>query len=395
MTTAKKAAAIGTVSVGTYIVNYYLRNILSVLSPLLIEKNYFSVEFIGVLSSVYMVLYAAGQLVNGFLGDRLSPKKMAASGIFVAGAVTVIFPFVKIYFLQILCFALLGFGLSMVRGPLMKVISENTQLHHARLICVFFSCVSFVGPLVASLFALINNWIIVFVLAGLVAIVCSVFLFIAFHILEKKQAVTYNIAEKVDFSSLTSVFRIEKFIFYMAIAAIVEIGTSAVLFWVPAFLTDNLMFEKTTANMLFSLISALRSIMPFVALAIFKSVKERDVAMLRVSFLISAVMFAGLLVVHNRYSSLILLVGALMSISCASAVLWSIYIPSLGKTGKVSSVNGVLDCTGYVAAAGTNLLFASVMSNMGWNAVFCLWSGVCIVGVISTLFNKSKRGKQS
>ena len=41
---------------------------------------------------------------------------------------------------------------------------------------------------------------------------------------------------------------------------------------------------------------------------------------------------------------------ALIMNSFVSAMLWSIYIPALGETGRVSSINGILDCMGYIAA---------------------------------------------
>ena len=93
----------------------------------------------------------------------------------------------------------------------------------------------------------------------------------------------------------------------------------------------------------------------------------------------------------DKWMSILFLTIALMAMSCTSALLWSIYIPSLGKTGRVSSVNGVIDCIGYIAAAGANLLFANVMSNVGWNTVYILWSLIGVIGLVTTfVFNRRK-----
>ena len=135
--------------------------------------------------------------------------------------------------------------------------------------------------------------------------------------------------------------------------------------------------------------------MPFVALAIFRAINERDIPMMRVTFSIATVMFALLIVAPNRWMSIALLAIALMSMSCTSALLWSIYIPSLGKTGRVSSVNGVIDCIGYIAAALANLLFASVMSNVGWNTVYILWASIGVIGLITTFIFKRKEQKNN
>ena len=80
-----------------------------------------------------------------------------------------------------------------------------------------------------------------------------------------------------------------------------------------------------------------------------------------------------------------------MSMSFVSAMLWSIYIPGLGKTGRASSANGVLDCTGYIAAALANLLFAKIMTHVGWGVVLLVWASVGIIGLISTLFVRKKK----
>ena len=146
--------------------------------------------------------------------------------------------------------------------------------------------------------------------------------------------------------------------------------------------------------MLYSGISTCRSFMPFLSLAIFRAIKERDIPMMRTTFSIAAVLFLLLIVSPNRWVSLVLLTLALMTMSCTSALLWSIYIPSLGKTGRVSTVNGVIDCMGYVAAAGANLLFANVMSSVGWNTVYILWASVGLLGLATTfIFRRPKKAE--
>ena len=112
---------------------------------------------------------------------------------------------------------------------------------------------------------------------------------------------------------------------------------------------------------------------------------------LRMTFSIAGVMFALLIIAPGRWISIAFLVVALMAMSCTSALLWSIYIPSLGKTGRVSSANGVIDCIGYIAAASANLLFANVMSNVGWNTVYILWASIGMIGLCATFIFKRRK----
>ncbi|MBQ8416842.1 MAG: MFS transporter, partial [Clostridia bacterium] len=386
-----KAILIGTVCILIYVINYYLRNMLSVFSPALLAHGGFTEEHLGLLSSTYMLFYAGGQLINGFLGDMISPPKMIFAGLAIAGVATALFPFLPYQWLQVICFAFLGFGLSMVRGPLMKTISENTEPRHARVICVFFSFASFAGPLIASLFAMFFNEKAAFILAGALAVIVVSVGTLVLVLLKKQQHIIYRPVETKSVSSLLSVFKIEKFSFYLIIACLVEIGAASISFWIPTYLTSYLQFDPNTANMIFSVISVCRAIMPFVALFIFNAIGERDILMMRISFSVVAILFFCMFFVKDAWANIALMILALMSMSCSSALLWSIYIPGLGKTGRTSSVNGVLDCSGYVAAALANLLFANLTGSVGWQTILLLWSGLGVLGVLATLLVRGKK----
>lgn len=394
MKDGKKAAVIGVTCILTYIANYYLRNILGVLTPALISSGVgFTYEHIANLSSIYMLFYAAGQLVNGILGDIVSPKYLVGIGLFVAGGSMVMFPYLPIGYVQIACFAILGFALSMLRGPLMKIISENAKPNYARLICVFFSFAGCVGPFVASLFAMINGWNLAFVCAGAIAVVFGLGSFIVFTVMEKKGLVSYMKTNARSISSILAVFKIENIVFYIIIAGLVEISFISINQWMTTFLTGPLGFDKENANMIYSGISFVRALMPFMTLAIFRAIKEKDLPIMRVAFTITTISFALLIVSPGKWFSVAFLLIALCAMACTSALLWSIYIPSLGKTGRVSSVNGVIDCLGYVVAAGANWLFAEVMTNIGWTEVYLLWASMGIIGLATTFIFRRKKAK--
>lgn len=388
---AGQAVSIGVICIISYLVNYYLRNMLSVLTPQMLTDGRFTVEYIGVMSSTYMIFYAGGQLVNGFLGDRLSPKKMACTGIALGSLVMALFPFATGKLLQVGCFALLGFFLSMVRGPLTKIISENTRPDHARTICVFFSMASFAGPLVASLLAFLFAWETAFAVAGCVGLLVALAALLLLTGMEKQGRIHYKSAKGQGLKGFFGVFQVEHIGFYAVIACLVEIVATPVSFWIPTYLTDHLGFQKDTANVIYSVLSVFRSMMPFATLLIFRLSGERDRLMMKLSFLVATAAFLLLGFVDSPCLSIVLLAVGVVSAACPSALLWSIYIPALGRTGKVSSLNGVLDCTGYVAAAVANLAFAGMMQAFGWRGMFALWSLVALIGVIAVFAAKTKK----
>ena len=153
-------------------------------------------------------------------------------------------------------------------------------------------------------------------------------------------------------------------------------------------LTDALLLDSVTTNVLYSVISVITAIAPFLSLFLFKICKERDIAMMRWGFGIAVAAFVAMIVMPGVFFKISFLIIAKLSLACCSAVLWSIYIPGMGSTGKVSTINGVINCTGYLSAAVANSVFARLLG-MSWNGVILVWCGIAAIGLIASLAVKS------
>lgn len=385
-----RAVSIGVVCIFSYLVSYYSRQLLGVTSPEMIESGLYTKDFIGLLSSVYMITYAAGQLFNGIMGDLLNPKKLIGCGLLGTAAMSISFPFLPAVWMRVVCYGLLGFSLSMLRGPLVKIISENTQKNHSRTICTFFSVASFAGPFVASLLSIVFDWKWTFVVAGGFTLVIAACAYAVLTRFERKGVITYRLGTKEGISGVFKVFRIERFFFYMAIGAVIETAITAVSFWVPTYLNESLGFPQEFAASVYAVICFFKGMMPFLSLALFRISKENDILLLRIFFTLSTLFYLGVAFVADPWVNVILLALALMSVGCASALLWSIYIPGLGKTGRVSSINGILDCTGYIVAAACNAVFGLVAEHLNWTGVAMIWASIVFVGVLTTFLVKKK-----
>ena len=384
-----KALQVGSACVISYIVSYYMRNILSVTSPEMLSAGVFTKEFLGTLSSVYMLFYASGQLVNGVIGDIVKPKLMVSGGMILCGLSSVIFALTGNSAIQIALFALIGFSLSMLRGPLVKTISENTLPAHSRVICTFFSFASFSGPLIASLISMFFNWRLTFAVAGIIALTVGVLVFAVFSLFEKRGHITYTLSKNSSgIKNIFKVFTLRHILFYVFVGAIAEISATSINFWLPTYFTEQLQLGENVAKIVFSAMSFIKGIVPFVTLFVFHILKEKDIKMVRLSFLLATVFFAGMRFVSNPYANILCLLMAQMAIGSASSLLWSIYIPSQRESGMVSTINGVLDFSGYLFAAMSNVLFAHAIGDLGWNGIITLWLGMAAVGVVGAMITK-------
>lgn len=386
------AIKIGTVCVGTYLVNYLIRHLLSVFTPQILESGLLSKEDVALISSVYMVIYASGQLIFGVVGDYVKPKFMVSGGLILSAAGLVLFPAVTPLVLKVIAYGMLGLGLSSMRGPLVKVISENNEAKYSRFICVMLSFVSFVGPFVAGLLVLWMKWEISYYLCAVIALIFAVGSFAALTVLERHGTVVHCVSPKTGKTGgVLGVFRVKGFIAYMFIGMIVEIAASSIDFWIPTYINEHLGFSADVSGVIFSVISFAKAFAPFICLFLLKLMRDRDMHLNFITLGVSAALLLVMTFVTDPWMNIGIYLVARLLTSITSATLWSIYIPSLGKTGKVSSANGILDCSGYAAAALANLAFPVIMNAFGWNGTIISWVMIELAGVAVAIVELTAR----
>ena len=182
----RNAVFLGIMCSISYLGCYFARNVLSVVSPQMMESTIYTVEFIGALSTGYMVTYGFGQLVNGRIGDLIKAKYLVGGGLFFAGLCNLLLPFLKDPFSIVAIYSMSGFFLSMLYAPIMRAVSENTLPIYATRCSLGFSVASFLGAPLASLVALLFAWKKAFIVCGIILLLLGIFSFIFFTIFEKK-----------------------------------------------------------------------------------------------------------------------------------------------------------------------------------------------------------------
>ena len=382
--------------IATYLASYVTRNILSVSTPEMINEAFFTKEYTGLLSSVCFIFYAVGQLINGFIGDMVHPKYMIIMGLGVSSISTFAIPLFDNRIIHFTAFALIGFGLSMLRGPLMKVISENTAATHARMICTLFSMAGFAGPLIASLLSIFFEWRAVFTVTGIISVFITVASVTVISLLEKRGEIKFTPKkEKGVLNSILSVFKLEDFFFYMFISAIGEIAGSSITFWIPTYTTEHLGFSGDAASTIYSVVSLTTLFTPFITLVIYEKLIRNGVKLALVMYVLSAVFFIAVRFTAAPLVNVIMLIIAKMAAAAASSIVWSAYIPGLARSGKVSSANGVIDAAGYAMASLANVIFSGSVSRLGWSGIVNMWYIIMLIGAAASAGKLLLRKKQS
>ena len=158
---AQNAILIGTLCAISYLAVYVARNILSAVSPQLTENGVFDDAFLGKLSSAYFIFYAAGQLINGVIGQKINARWMISLGLLFAGVANFVFPYI-----------------TATETAALAVYATRCSLG--------YTFASFFGSPLAGVIAALLAWGSVFTVSSVALIVMAVICFSSFIILERK-----------------------------------------------------------------------------------------------------------------------------------------------------------------------------------------------------------------
>lgn len=396
---AKNAIMIGVLCATAYLAVYVARNILSAVTPQIIEQGIFDEAFIGKMSSVYFISYAIGQLINGMVGDKIKARWMISLGLLFAGATNFIFQFFTATpTVAMIVYGITGFFLAMIYAPMTKVVSENTEPLYATRCSLGYTVSSFLGSPVAGLLAAGLVWQTVFMVSSVILWVMAIVVFVCFLAFERQGFVKYNQFNNVQNKGKGKIKvllkrRIVKFALISFITGIVR---TTVVFWLPTYFNQYLGYSATTAATVFTIATLVITFNSFIAVFLYEKLKYNIDATILIMFSCSTVFFLLTFIVDIPILNIIFIVLAVMSADGAASMLWSVYCPSLKSTGVVSSATGFLDFLSYSAAALSTFLFGGIVDIIGWGWLIIIWTGLMAIGVVIALpFNRILKKSRS
>ena len=384
---AKKAVMIGSLCSVSYFAVYIARNILGAVTPFMTLEDGITEDYIGNISAMFLLFYACGQLINGFIGDRIKAKWMISFGLLGAALVNAVFPFIaKMYTVAPVIYSMAGFFLSMIYGPMTKVVSENTEPIYATRCSLGYTFASFFGSPAAGLIAAFLTWKLAFGVSGAVLFLMSAMVMLFFTVFEKKGVVKYGQykAQEKGIRNIRVLFR-HQIVKFSLVSILTGVVRTSVVFWLPTYISQHLDFPETTAVTIFSAATLAISFTTFIAIFVYERIgRDMDKTVL-IMFASSVVFFALTYFVQAKLLNIICIVLAIMSSNGAATMLWSRYCPSLRDTGMVSSATGFLDFLSYTAAAAANIIFPKAVGAIGWGNLILVWMGIVLVGVVIAL----------
>lgn len=393
---AKNAILLGTLCSTSYLAVYVARNILGAVTPKMTAEA-FSLDYIGKITAIYLLSYAFGQLINGSIGDFIKAKYMISIGLLSAGLAN--FMFVQLSDhpgISMIAFGWTGFSLSMIYGPMTKMVAESTDLIYATRCSLGYTFASFFGSPLAGLVATFASWQTTFNISSVMLIIMATICFACFSAFEKRGIVKYGTTEKgkerqkKDYKKLFK----RNIVKFSGVAMLTGIIRTSFVGFLTAYFCDYLKYSENHSATIFSIATFIISFTTFIAIFAYEKLKRNVHICILIFFSVSAVFFFAAYFITSPIVNIALIIIAIMASNASSTMLWSVYCPSLRDTGLVSGITGFLDFLSYVSAACASLLISQIVEIVSWQNIVFIMSALMAVGAIICIphfINKNKK----
>ena len=135
-----------------YAVSYVGRMNLAIAIPAMNAAGVASLSQLGMVGSLYFWFYGGGHLINGMVGDVIAPRTMVFGGLAFSGVCNALIPLVSTPAAVMVLWSVNGFVLSMLWGPIVRLLGERVSSRHHSTVSLLMTVSIGVGSFVSWFF---------------------------------------------------------------------------------------------------------------------------------------------------------------------------------------------------------------------------------------------------
>ncbi len=336
------------------------------------------------------VTYGTGQLISGYLGDRIQPKHLVFAGLLTTTATNLLLPICSNVYQMTVLWCINGFAQAFMWPPLVRLMTSLFTKDAYGRACVVVSWGSSFGTVLVYLLSpaciFIGGWRLVFYVSGACALIMALVWRFKCPLIEKEG--TADETHKEEASQMQGGGTLLLLLGIMTAIVLQGMLRDGVTTWTPSMLSDVFHLSSSTA-ILTGVVLPLFSVAAFqIASVIYRKLVHNE---LKLAGLIFAVGFAAavLLAFFGTKNAAFSVAAAALLTGCMHGVNLTLIcmVPQHfeGK-GKVSFVSGMLNSCTYVGSAVSVYGFARFSEHFGWTGTIWLWSVISLLGAVLCLF---------
>ncbi|MCI9276169.1 MFS transporter [bacterium D16-50] len=369
----------------TYMVSYVTRLNFGAILPEMVEQTGMTKGMLSAAVTGSAVTYGLGQLLSGYLGDRVSPKRLVLAGLLVTGGMNFLILFCSGHMQMTAVWCVNGLAQAFLWPPMVRLMvrlfSDSDYKRTATMVSLGGSFGTIVVYLGAPLLIMLSGWRAVFAAAAAVGVVMAVFWQKCCH--ESEYAGEEQKQEDVSSGKKASVLAIWPLVLLVMLCIVLQGALrDGVTTWMPSYISETYKLGSEI------------SILTGVALPIFSVVGVKCAGALYQKAFRNPLTCAGLIFGAGACFALALTFvsgrSTAGSVACsavltgcmygANLMLVSMVPPFFQKYGKISTVSGLLNCCAYVGSAVSTYGIALLSERAGWTATVFVWFVAALAG---------------
>ena len=384
-----------------YFVSYFSRKDFAAVMAEMASVGAINRENGGLIGTMLFIFYGTGQLISGYLGDKIRPKYLIILGLSVTGLCNACMSFVP-EGMMFFVWGLNGLAQAMLWPPIVKILAQ--YLDHKTYVTAHLAVTSAAHVATVLLYVFVPfcitfmSWKSVFITASSLAFLSmAIFAVVMRLILPADVEETAPVSRKTEDSdahigekqSIISIMR-ESGIFTVFVCIIV-IGflRDGIESWMPTLYSEA--FGKSVSES--TLVSIILPIFSIISITVITALHKKGVIKNEVSgtaalfglSLICAVPLAFFVSMKGTFFGIAaLLLTALICAAMhgANFLLISCLPGRFSRFGRAATVSGVCNSCVYIGAAVSTYGIALISKQMGWSLTIATWCAILIIGII-------------
>ena len=370
----------------TYVFAYLCRlNLSTVLDKAAIGLNV-TVEYLGIASSIYFGTYAVGQLLNGFVGDRVSPHKYILAALFMTGTINTVLGLQSNGVVFLVLWGLNGFCQSMFWSTLLRLLSFYSGDGEKKRVSTVMTTCSVTGYFL--------SWVALgylfkpmsfrpyFAVPGVLALCLIPVWIILSGKLEFSKAVSERAKTPPVPVVLKEFFR-DRLYFVCFLGMIVGAIREGAVFWMPTIFANVL--NLGSDSMLYLMLMPFAMLMGVFFAQWVITIFNENIRSAMLATVGCSVVIALLLFLNSDKTSVLTVVLIALLIASVNASNWfniSYFPLCFSERNIVSTLIGTFDFSAYIGASIMSGTLGILLSRFGWKSLTIVWLCLTTFGLI-------------
>lgn len=358
----------------------------------------------GGIGTGFFLAYGIGQLLSGYLGDKLPPKWMVFGGLLMSAILNAGMWAVAKPWLMVVLWSANGIAQAFIWSPLLKTVVEYLDVDSRKKASIFLNCSVPVGTVIAygmtAYIVSTGSWRTVFLTAFIILAVVAVLWIISMTALDsgfKRIGRIYQNTQPVgaDKGERFSIIRMlaESGLLFVMTALMVQGALKdGVTAWIPVYIAET--YSVSTSAAIFStmLIPLANLVGIVLASLVDRFIGKGELRTAGIFFgFCTAVLFV--LWITSGKSIVIafcMLAAGTTAMMAVNTMLVAVVPARFGKLGKTSLISGILNSSVYIGSAASTYGIGAVSANWGWSPTILIWIFAAAAGVLCCFYTIKK-----